>query len=200
MNFTSLRILYIRFVCISLVACMAGERNRCLGQEYEGKSIPAPLKTTTTYPDEKMYGSALRQMAAMERMARQHESLGLDGGAFRRHLQKRFNINATEQQRMATLAFAYEVEYRQLRDQAQEIGRAFREQYFPNNRRTPGTPLPPRDPRLAKIKAQIDALTLAYRDRVHSSLGDAGFQRFHTALHARRAQLSTSTILTGGAR
>ena len=116
---------------------MAGERGRCLAQEYDGKSVPAPLKTTTTYPDEKMYGSSLRQIAAMERMALQRESHGLDGGAFRRHLQKRFNISATEQQSIATLAFAYEVEYRQLRDQAQEIGRAFQEQYFPNNRRNP---------------------------------------------------------------
>ena len=48
--------------------------------------------------------------------------------------------------------------------------------------------LPPTPPEIARLGAQIDSLTQASRDDIHTTLGDARFTHLDSALHARASK------------
>jgi hypothetical protein len=157
-------------------------------------SLPPSIRDGYVPPDRILYGSFLRSVAVFEKRAQEKEAQGLSGDAYRRHFVHKLGISATEQQQISQIALRYYDRWSTLKAQLNEAVKQFRAENFPGSIYEPVYDangryiLPATPPEIAHLGAQLDLLTQASRDEIHSALGDSRFAYLDSALRARASR------------
>lgn len=157
-------------------------------------SLPPSIRDGYVPPDRILYGAFLRSAAVFEQKAQANESKGLSGDAYRRHFVHKLGITPSEQARISQIALRYYDRYTVLKTQLNDAVAQFRAANFPGNVYQPvydrdnNFILPPTPPEIARLGAQLDALTQASRDEIHAALGDTRFASLDSALRARASK------------
>jgi hypothetical protein len=106
-----------------------------------------------------------------------------------------FHLDAVESASLQTIAEQWLSEVTPIRSQMATMITSFHGS-FPNGRLGPGIdPTPP--PALAELRAQIDIITLRYRDQLRNALPEADFQSLQTKVRRDLGKAMTAPAVQG---
>jgi len=136
-------------------------------------------------PDEIAYRHLFRYVGKVKKEAEELEGRGKDATSYRTHFIRAANLSEYHARALDNIATQYLSEVQVVDARARQVIESYRAQY-PGGKVPKGeTPAPPPS-ELKQLREQRDAITLRYRDSLHSTFGEDEFTRFNTKFVKKR--------------
>lgn len=136
-------------------------------------------------PDEIAYRHLFRYVGKVKKEAEELEGRGKDATSYRTHFKRAANLSEYHARALDNIATQYLSEVQVVDARARQVIESYRAQY-PGGKVPKGeTPAPPPS-ELKQLREQRDAITLRYRDSLHSTFGEDEFTRFNTKFVKKR--------------
>jgi hypothetical protein len=136
-------------------------------------------------PDEIAYRHLFRYVGKLKKEAEELEGRGKDATSYRTHFKRAANLSEYHARALDNTATQYLSEVQVVDARARQVIESYRAQY-PGGKVPKGeTPAPPPS-ELKELREQRDAITLRYRDSLHSTFGEVEFSNFNNNFVKRR--------------
>lgn len=136
-------------------------------------------------PDEIAYRHLFRYVGKVKKEAEELEGRGKDATSYRTHFKRAANLSEYHARALDNIATQYLSEVQVVDARARQVIESYRAQY-PGGKVPKGeTPAPPPS-ELKQLREQRDAITLRYRDSLHSTFGEDEFTSFNTKFVKKR--------------
>jgi hypothetical protein len=153
---------------------------------YAQGSTPAlPQSSQPDVPDEIAYRHLFRYVGKFKKEADELEAHGKDETSYRTHFKRAANLSDYHARALDDIATQYLSEVQVVDARARQVIESYRAQY-PGGKVPKGeTPAPPPS-ELKQLREQRDAITLRYRDGLHSTFGENEFNNFNSEFVKKR--------------
>ena len=136
-------------------------------------------------PDEIAYRHLFRYVAKMRKQAEELEGRGKDATSYRTHFKRAANLSEYHARALDNIATQYLSEVQVVDTRARQVIESYRAQYADGKVPEGETPAPPPS-ELKQLREQRDAITLRYRDSLHSTFGEVEFSNFNNKFVKKR--------------
>jgi len=136
-------------------------------------------------PDEIAYRHLFRYVGKVKKEAEELEGRGKDATSYRTHFKRAANLSEYHARALDNIATQYLSEVQVVDARARQVIESYRAQY-PGGKVPKGeTPAPPPS-ELKQLREQRDAITLRYRDSLHSTFGEDEYTNFNSKFVKKR--------------
>jgi hypothetical protein len=136
-------------------------------------------------PDEIAYRHLFRYVGKLKKEAEELEGRGKDATSYRTHFKRAANLSEYHVRALDNTATQYLSEVQVVDARARQVIESYRAQYPGGKVPIGETPAPPPS-ELKQLREQRDAITLRYRDSLHSTFGEVEFSNFNNKFVKKR--------------